>query len=274
MSQTLVLQQLFSSEFHTQYERRQSFLRGCVTVKGVASADRYSFIVPQVATAAVERGANGQIPIASYGQDAVTCQLKEYAKIIEIRNFNVYSSSVPQRENMQQQCVTAINQKTDELLLSEFQTATNNTGAATTASLSWLLTAVKILDANDVPDDGERYGALTPAAWGQLMKVDQFTNSRYVSDQPFMKYMPMREWMGVKWFKFTGLPNMGLSTAKCYLWHKAAIGHALNQGEMQVAIGRDEKQDTSWSRVSAYMGAKLLLNNGIVEMAHNDATAL
>jgi hypothetical protein len=84
----------------------------------------------------------------------------------------------------------------------------------------------------------------------------------------------MKNWMNVKFFKFTGLPGHAGASCSCFMWHETAVGHALNGGDIQTAIGRDEKQDTSWCRASTWQGSKKLLDNGIVEMLHNDDTAI
>jgi hypothetical protein len=274
MSQVLVTQQLYAQEFHEQWERKQSFLRGTVHTRGVTNADRFTFIIPRESSPAAERGQNGQIPIASYGQDALTVTLKEYSKIIEMTNFNIFSSSVPQRMNMQEQCITAINQKTDDIIVEQLQTASVNLGSATTLTLNWILEAINKLDQEDVPDDGRRWCALSTKAWAWLMKVQQATSMDYVDDRPFMKAYQVKNWMGVKFFKFTGLPSHGGAAAECYMWHEHAIGHALNGGDIKTAIGIDDKQDTSWCRASSWQGAVKLLNVGIVQMLHNDTTAL
>ena len=49
----------------------------------------------------------------------------------------------------------------------------------------------------------------------------------------------------------------------------SALGYAVNVGEDSIAIGYEEKQDTSWSRASIFHGAKILQNTGIVQMKHD-----
>ncbi len=60
------------------------------------------------------------------------------------------------------------------------------------------------------------------------------------------------------------LPGKGTSSEKNFLYHKSAIGHALDTAGMQSPVGVDQEQDYSWARASAFMGAKLLQNTGVV----------
>jgi hypothetical protein len=53
------------------------------------------------------------------------------------------------------------------------------------------------------------------------------------------------------------------------MFHKSAIGHAVNSGGLMSPVGYDEKQDVSWARCSIYMGSQILQNSGIVVMNHD-----
>jgi hypothetical protein len=137
-----------------------------------------------------------------------------------------------------------------------------------------MLETMAILDEQYVPDDGERYGLLTPRAFAQAMKINQFSSGDWVSDKPFMKVTQWRQWGGVKWARHPNLPGKGTSSATCLVYHKACAGHALNQGEMQTKVGENEEHDYSWARATAYQGAKAIQVAGIVKLPHNDTAAL
>ena len=65
------------------------------------------------------------------------------------------------------------------------------------------------------------------------------------------------------------LPGKGTSSEKTFLFHKSAIGHAIDTSGLQSPVGYDQEQDYSWARASAYMGAKLLQNTGVVVVTHD-----
>jgi hypothetical protein len=274
MADNTVMQTLYSKEWIKAHEQKESYLRGCVSVEGEVKGDNFVFIIEGVADEAKERAANGNIPYATDDQTSLTCTLKEYHHLARKNNFRIFSSSVPQRMSMQSRGVVSINYKTDQLVLDQLETATLTSGAAAANSLAKMLEATATLDENHVPDDGERYGLLTPMAWAQAMRVNQFASGDWVPDKPFMKYVQWRQWMGVKWTKHPNLPGVTTNSASCFVFHKASVGHAMNMDEMQTKIGQNEEHDYSWARVTSYQGSKALQLSGIFELVHDDTAAL
>ncbi|MCB0252166.1 MAG: hypothetical protein KDI55_00370 [Anaerolineae bacterium] len=275
MADNTVTQTLYNNEWTAAYEQKKSWLRGIVTTQGDIRGDQFIFVIEGIADEATERGANGLIPYAADDQGSETCVLKEYHHLVRKRKFKVVSSSVPQRMSMQNRGVVSMNKKTDNLILTELSTTTNqtNSGTGAAATLALMLQAITILNVNHVPDDGERYGLLTPYAWAQMMRVQQFTSSDYVPDRPFMRQVQWRSWMGVKWAMHSNLIGKDTDSAECPVFHRAAIGHGLNQGEMMTEIGENREQDYFWARSSSYQGAKALQLEGIVTMVHDDTAA-
>jgi hypothetical protein len=273
MVETTITATLYASEFTENYEQKQSMLRGTVTTKGEVKGESFIFIIEGTADTAVSRGADGLIPPADDNQSSATCTLQEYHHLARKTQFNVFSSSVDQRMSMQRRGIISINNKTDQLILTQLATSAYNTSSAAAASLAKALLAVSTLDNNFVPNDGERYGLLTPNAWAQMMKVTQFASGDYVPDKPFMKYVQWRNWMGVKWCMHPNLPGKGTNNASCFVYHKSSVGHGLNRGEMQTKIGVNEEQDYSWARTSSFQGSKMLLDEGTVIWAHDDTAA-
>ncbi len=273
MDQDLVFNQLYANEFVDAYQQYQSYLRGTTTTEGEVKGQTFNFILANDASPAVKRGANGDIPVAQYGQTSTSLTLEEWHHLVEMNNLNIYMSSVPQRLQMQKDGVTAINQRTDTLIFDQLETATVTWGAATVPTLSKCLLACSTLWAAKVPRDGETYGILSPNGWAHMMKIEQFASSDYVDDRPFMKMADMRNWMGVKWMMHTDVPAVGLATAKGFLYHKSALGHGLNHGEYHCKVGYEDKHDRSWTRCTSYQQAKLLKNAGIVVLNLDDTTA-
>lgn len=274
MSDNTNFQTLYSKEWVSRYEQKMSWLRGTVAIEGEVKGNTFIFNIEGAADEAKERGANGMIPYASDGQGTETCTLKEYHHLAKKNNFNVFSAAPDQRGSMQRRGIVSVNKRTDQLIIDQLEATTFTTGAAAVATLSLLLRATSVLDENDVPDDGERYGVLTPRAWAQAMKVEQFSSGDFVTDKPYMKAVQWRLWNGVKWARHTNLPNKGLATAKCFVYHKWSVGHAMNMGEMQNKTGVDEQHDYSWARSSSYQGSKLLQAGGVVQINHDDSVVV
>ena len=80
----------------------------------------------------------------------------------------------------------------------------------------------------------------------------------------------MRRWAGVNWIKHNRLPGRTTAAEKCFIFHRAAIGHACDNETLIAVVGYDEEQDYSyWARTSIFMGSKLLQNSGVVVMNHD-----
>lgn len=277
MADNTVMQTLYAKEFVSAYEQKQSWLRGTVSTEGSIQGDKFIFIIEGIADQAVTRGANGNIPYASDDQSSATCVLAEYHHLARKNSFQIFSSPVPQRLSMQRRGIVSINFKTDQLILAQLATstyATNGGAAVAGLTLGVMLEASAILDENNVPNDGERYGLLTPRAFAWAMKINQFSSGDWVSDKPFMKITQWRQWNNVKWAMHPNLPGKGTANATCFVYHKLAVGHGLNKGDMVTKVGENDEQDYSWARTSAYQGAKAIQGGGIVKMPHNDTTAL
>ena len=111
---------------------------------------------------------------------------------------------------------------------------------------------------------------LYPSFLAYLMQIPEFASSDYVEVKPFSgPVRRMRRWFGVNWIMHPNLTGVGTSLEKCYLYHRNAVGHAVDKKGIQSPVGYDEEQDYSWARASVFMGSKLLQNGGIVQMKHD-----
>ena len=109
---------------------------------------------------------------------------------------------------------------------------TNNVTVIVTSSgavRAGLLQMAANLYANDVPNDGDVYGALSAVMWSRAMAITDFSSSDFIGANgcPSPKGFPLvagsRSGMGVKWVMSTGLTGVGTATANSYVWHKMSI---------------------------------------------------
>jgi hypothetical protein len=78
-----------------------------------------------------------------------------------------------------------------------------------------------------------------------------------------------KRWAGVNWIIHPNLTGVGTADEKCYLFHRSAIGSAVDKSGIQSPVGYDEEQGYSWARASMTLGSKLLQNTGVVRMRHD-----
>lgn len=267
----------YRDEFIAGFERHQALLRNTVTTETVIKGNQATFLVVDSGSAsAVTRGVNGLIPARNDNNTQYTATLVEWHDLVEKTGFNIFESQGDQRGAMQMTSRAVLNRRIDSDILTELATATNDTGSAVTASLSLALYAKTILGNNAVPFDGNIYAAITPAFEAYLLQTKEFGSADYVPVKPvasgetaFTDQPMMYKWLGVNWIVHPGLSGAGTSAEKCFMYHRNAIGHAINTGDMTSLIGYEEKQDLSWARASAFLGSKLLQNSGVVVMNHD-----
>lgn len=269
MSDT-AFQTQYRQEFIAGFEQNQSLVRSTVTTEAVIKGSSAVFLVADSGGAtAVTRGVNGLIPARADNLTQNTCTLAEWHDLVRKTGYNVFASQGDQRAIMQMTTMGVLNRKMDQDIITELNTATNDTGAATTGSLGLVMHAVTILGNNEVPMDGNISGLITPAMYAYLMQTKEFASVDYVNNKPFANGMTMFRWAGVNWIVHPNLPGKGTSAEKCFVYHRSAIGHAVDTKGLQTPVGYDDEQDYSWARATAFMGSKLLQDDGVVVVNHD-----
>ena len=115
----------------------------------------------------------------------------------------------------------------------------------------------------------------TPMSWERLLTLDQFSSADYVDVKPLMGDAEApKKWNGAIHMVHTGLPGIGTANAKCYAFGKAALGHAINTGEIRTAVGYDEEDDYSYARHTIFHVAGILQQTGVIEWTHDDTAAI
>jgi hypothetical protein len=276
MADTAFMKQ-YRDEFVAGFEFGQSMLRATTTTEMVRQGNEAIFLVADTGGAeAVTRGVNGLIPSRADNLTQLTCTLSEWHDKPRRTRFNIFGSQSDGRRIMQQGTVKVMNRKIDDTILTELNTATNDTGTATTASLAIIAKAKAILGVNDVPVEEEQnmFGILSPAAEAYLLQDESFTSAEYVDMKPLVgPARKMRRWAGINWMVHSRVPGVATSAEKLFVYHRSAIGHAADTQNVSAVPGYNEEEDYYWARTSLFMGAKLLQNSGVVVINH-DGSAL
>lgn len=270
---TTAFQTIYRPEYIAVFERGQSLLRQtCVTEANVKGTSAVFLTAGSGGASAVTRGVNGLIPARNNSLTQTTATLTEWHDLPEATRFTTDLSQGDIRRIMQETSVKVLNRKIDDQIIAVLDTATNDTGSATTASLALVAKSMAILGNNDVDisDTENLFGLVTPSFMAYLMQAKEFASADYVEVKPFNgPARKMLRWYGINWMTHSGLTGLATSSEKCYLYHKNSIGHAANTAEMQALAGYDERQDFYWARASMFMGAALLQNSGVVQMLHD-----
>src|SRR5262245_25231126 len=263
----------YRDEYVAAFEEGESWLRQTCTTEFVRKGSPATFLVAGTGGAsAVTRGANGLMPARTPSNTQTSATLAEWHDLQELTDFDIFASQGNQRKIMQDGSVKVVNRKIDADIIAQLDTATNDTGAATTASLAMVMKSLTILGNNEVPieEEDNMFGVVTHAFWAYLAQIPQFTSADYVEVKMLTgPSRRMKRWAGVNWIRHPNLSGVGTSLEKCYLYHRSAIGHALDKDSIDTEIGVDRKHLISWARATGYFGSKLLQNSGVVQMKHD-----
>lgn len=260
----------YRQEFIAAFEQRQSLVRNTVTTEVEIKGNQAVFLVAGSGNAqAVTRGLNGIIPARADDLTQSTVTLVEWHDLVKKTSFNIFASQGDQRRIMQETSMGVVNRKLDQDIIAELNTATQDSGSAQKASLDLVMYGLTVLGNNTVPLDGNISALITPAFHAYLMQTKEFASADYVNNKPFENGMTMYRWAGVNFIVHPNLPGKGTAAEKCFLYHKSAIGNAVNTQGLTTKVGVDEEQDYSYARTTAYLGSKLLQNSGVFVFNHD-----
>jgi hypothetical protein len=256
-------------------------LRDAVTTESVVKGNQATFLVAGSGSdTAVTRGVDGLIPAKADTESQLTATLAEWHDLRRKTNFNVFASQGNQRAIMQMNTMAVINRKIDSEILTALATGTVTTGAAVTASMQLVTKAKTKLGNAGVPWDSNIFAVISPGFEGYLMQIKEFASREYIGKAPMDNADPawrdrpmMYFWLGVNWIVHPNVAGIGTASESCFMFHKSAMGHAVDTAGLESPIGYEEEQAYSWARCSVHMGSKMLQDSGIVEMVH-DASAI
>jgi hypothetical protein len=263
----------FRQETIAAFEEESSLLGNAVVRESVIKGNTATFLVAGSGGAtAVTRGVNGLIPARANDLTQSSTPLVEWHDLAKVTGFNVFASQGDQRQVMQRTTIGVINRKIDADIIAQLDQATIDTGTSATASVALVAKALGYLGNAEVPiqDADAMFGVVTPGFYAYMMQNTEFASGDYVDMKMFTGAIKRYwRWFGVNWIMHPNLTGVGTSTEKCYIFHRNAIGHAVDTTGLRTAVGYDEEQDYSFCRASVYMGSKLLQNTGIVQLKHD-----
>jgi hypothetical protein len=268
---------LYRKETVEGFEFGQSDLRTSVCTEVQIKGNQAVFLVADSGgAAAANRGANGLIPARTDDLNQYTSTLVEWHDLVRRTSFNLFASQGDGRSIMQRTTRYVLNRKTDLDIMSALATATNYIGtSATTMTLAMAIRAGVALGNLQVPveEEDNMFAVVSPAAAGYLLQVREFNSAPFVDVKPLNgPSRRFRRWAGFNWMRHPLVPGVGTANETLFFYHRNAVGHAVNTGEMQALAGYHEEQDYSWARTTAYMGSLLLQNRGVI-LARHDGSA-
>lgn len=281
----------YERDVHHVFQRQGGHCRPSVRLKTNIVGRSTTFQKIGTGTATT-KARHGVITPMNQTHTAVECALEDFYAGDWVDALDEAKTNIDEKMALAKGGAWALGRKVDNQIITQLDATTQTaiTWAVTSeaAIKSSLLQMTEALDDNDVPNDGDRYGLLTPRAWSQAMVVEEFASADYVtpSGMSYNDGAPMgtawKSWMGVMWKVHTDLPGKGTATAKVFTYHKNAVGYASGKHAGNIAANEGVAADISWhgDRASHFVnhmmsgGACLIDDTGVIEGNLNDTTAI
>ena len=271
----------YEMEVHHTFQTQGGFLRNTVRLKTDVRGESTTF--QKIGTgAATTKARHGVITPMNQSHDPIVCTLTDRYAGDWVDKLDEAKVNHDERAAIVMGGAWAIGRAVDGDIFTAMdgttQSAITYTVTSAVAVRNSLVSIVEVLNANKVPNDGQRYCALTARAWAQAEIVEQFSSSDFVdaNGRPFVDGAPFpmfRRWQGVLWTNHQELPGAGTASAKGFIWHKTAVGYA---------IGADMTADITWhgDRAAHFVnhmfsgGACLIDDLGVHEITIDDTAAI
>lgn len=230
------IDQAFIKQFETEvklaYQRKGSKLRNTVRTKNNVTGKSTTFQKVGAGTAGT-KSRHGLVPLMNLDHTNVECTLEDTYAADYIDKLDELKINIDERGVVAESGAAAVGRKTDDLIIAAMSADTTRTPIATGAAgltQAKVETVFEDFGVGEIPDDGERYFAVDPRNWTQLLGITAFSNADYIGsdDLPYKGGMVARRWLGFMFFAVSNLANGagGSSERRTMAYHRTAVGHA------------------------------------------------
>lgn len=257
----------FETEVHMAYQRMGSKLRGTVRSTNVTgSTARFQVIGKGTANT---KSRNGNVTPMELAHTNVEATMADYYAPEFIDKLDELKTNINERQAVAQSAAAALGRKTDEILITAMDAGANATQIHDTSSAlekADLLSLFETFGTADIPEDGQRYIAMSPAGFADLFNINEFASSDYVGPQnlPFAGGMTMKEFLGFKIFSTSAVAG-----GKNFAYHTTAVGLGIN-ADVQTEINYIAEKVSHLTTSMMSMGAVVIDDDGVYEVLDNN----
>ena len=256
----------FETEVHLAYQRMGSKLRNTVRSSNVTgSVARFQKIGKGAANT---KARNGDVTAMELAHTNVEATMADFYAPEYIDKLDELKININERQAVAQSAA-ALGRKTDEILITAMDAGANATQIADTAGAlvkADLLTLFSTFGAADIPEDGQRYLAMSPAGFADLFSINEFASSDYVGPQnlPFAGGMTMKEFLGFKIFSTSAVAG-----GKNFAYHTSSVGLGIN-ADVTTEVNYVPQKVSHLATSMMSMGAVVIDADGIYEVLDNN----
>lgn len=254
----------FESDVHLAFQRMGSKLLNTVRKKDGVNGSTVRFPKLGKGTATTKER-HAEVVAMDLAHTYVEATLADYYAPEWIDKLDELKTNVDERMAYAESSAAACGRKADQIITTEMDNATNTEAVAGAGlTLAKVNTAFIQFGENDVPEDGNRYMAVSPESWTDLLAINEFSNADYVGadNLPYKGGMVAKRWLGFLVFPFSGLPIDGSSVRSNICWHKRAIGCGVGQ-EITTEINYVPTRVSNLVNAFLSLGAKIIDNDGL-----------
>ena len=257
----------FETEVHMAYQRMGSKLRNTVRTTNVTgSTARFQVIGKGTATT---KSRNGNVTPMELAHTNVEVTMADFYASEYMDKLDELKININERQAVAQSAAAALGRKTDEILITAMDAGANATQIGSTGSAvtkADLLSLFETLGNADVPEDGQRYLAMSPSGFADLFNINEFASSDYVGPQnlPFAGGMTMKEFLGFKIFSTSAVAG-----GKNFSYHTSSVGLGVN-ADVQTEVNYIAEKVSHLATSMMSMGAVVIDSDGIYEVLDNN----
>lgn len=273
MSVDQVFIKQFEADVHLAYQQMGTKLRSTIRSKSgvVGASTTFQKVGKGIAST---KSRHGIVPVMNLNHTPVECTLQDYYAGDWVDALDELKTNVDERRVVASAGAYALGRKTDELIIGAMSNATQYVGDYSTGlTKALIMSALEILNTNDVPDDGRRFAVVGVHQWNELLKISEFVSADYVGNAtPLVDGCESRRWLGVNWILCNSLPLASGDDRDCFMYHASSIGHACGQ-EVKTDITWHGERAAHFISNSMSQGAVLIDAEGIVRIKCDDDAA-
>lgn len=257
----------FESEVHMAYQRMGSKLRNTVRSTNVTgSTARFQVIGKGTAST---KSRNGDVSTMELAHTNVEATMADYYAAEYIDKLDELKININERQAVAQSAAAALGRQTDALITTAMDAGANSTQIHNTSSAiekADLLSLFETFGTEDVPEDGQRYLAMSPAGFADLFNINEFASSDYVGPQqlPFAGGMTMKEFLGFKIFSTSAVAG-----GKNFAYHARAVGIGINS-DVQTEVNYVPQKVAHLATSMMSMGSVVIDDDGVFEVLDNN----
>ena len=257
----------FETDVHLAYQRMGSKLRNTIrTTNTAGSVSRFQKIGTGSAST---KARNGNVTPMELAHTTVEVTMNDFYAAEYIDKLDEIKININERQAVAESAASALGRKTDELIIDAMDAGANATAISSTAAAltkADLLTLFETFGAADIPEDGQRYLAMSPAGFADLFAINEFASSDYVGPQnlPYAGGMTMKEFLGFKIFSTSAVAG-----GKNFAYHMRAVGLGVNS-DVKTEVNYVPEKVAHLATSMMSMGSVVIDDNGVYEVLDNN----